>query len=457
MSKLVESIATRGWLTQPCSLDMLKLLDQEHQMTSGFQEQLILKAIELGITPVVHYFVDPWAANPNRKVDMGSKTILTCCCKHGRLEYFDMILPHVLNGLFANRSDYEYDDWSSDKGIKLTGLSGLFSIAIIHGHLHIAKRLHQLMRKYEGFNTLEHIISSIDMALIYGHLDMVNFILGIKPSRQLDETTLCLIDDVHPNILSVDLLKRLMAHPNLKCRFAKVLGEAIMIGDKQIKCDVIKWWQQTHHGMIETDYRYALSCALEVCDVYMIQWTKIKLSKTFLDDSDYVVLLKHVGVKISEQEFLMLARDERRGISDNNYFDCLMKAASMSLSVITLIIDHFNTPHTTNHPSCFSGWFRHPVRRLSIKDTKDIIEVIIKRGDTDSLDYLIKLPLCRTPLMNIFNLNDLVNIEHGIKILKYLIDSGYINTDKLPQLIDHACINGDLEIMHKHAPRTITK
>ncbi|GAM28199.1 hypothetical protein SAMD00019534_113750 [Acytostelium subglobosum LB1] len=144
-----------------------------------------------------------------------------------------------------------------------------YRAAAINGRLDIVKKLFAVITPLdwaEDFNPCQ----SIECVLENGYLDVATFMLD-QPvvaddedeDNEDDDNDDPVIMDIHPSILTIGLLRRLVAHPRLNCLFAKVLAGAILNRDKT----VINYLEFNEQGVFGTDYCAALGAAASIGDV----------------------------------------------------------------------------------------------------------------------------------------------------------------------------------------------
>ncbi|GAM24570.1 hypothetical protein SAMD00019534_077450 [Acytostelium subglobosum LB1] len=447
----IESLE-RSWLKEkPWSLEMLQLMMQHSLFAPKGQVRLLLKAIELGITPIVkHLVVDgnliqQILDNPERSMCVTAEELIDHCCEQGRLEYLEMLLKVIPQQTYTATEDN-----SNEPGI---GLRQPFLSAAMNGHLAVAERLHAIILSY-GPSDSSHAIDAITDVLSNGHLDMANFILNIlssNPERCAKDTRY--IDVVHERILSIELIDRMLAHPNLKCRFNGVLGNAIASGNKEVINMLMGTLPET--TPIKTNYREALEQAAKIGDVDMISRILEHKPKSSLTSTHMCLLIKQIGLpdsKVTEDVFIELVNkmDGGPGQSSSTLCSLLLAATSNgSLTIIKFIVEKMSTFETGDPNSA--------VHKISTYSMKEIIDSCIERGDIESMEYLIQVAMKVSATANKrgykHKISELFTLPScNISILTHLFDKGYITVDNpkdntVSSLVDWACKYGKSDII----------
>ncbi|GAM22515.1 hypothetical protein SAMD00019534_056900 [Acytostelium subglobosum LB1] len=194
------NMVTLMWLEEPYALEMLELLKELSLLTDvNLQSTLLVAAVSLGLTSIVRYLIDTYENY------MDISDAMDACCQYGRLEYLEWLLPCSLNKRPSGKQS--------------------FGIAVEHGQLAMAQRMSTVITS-TGDRHLNRL-SKITKVLEDGNLQMVNFLLDISADMPKNKDSKTTVNNINPKILTIDLLERLMANPNIKCNFAQVMGQAI--------------------------------------------------------------------------------------------------------------------------------------------------------------------------------------------------------------------------------------
>ncbi|GAM26861.1 hypothetical protein SAMD00019534_100360 [Acytostelium subglobosum LB1] len=398
-NQCVNMIA-EGWLTKPWALEMFQLIVKHSLMTPEFP-QLLIKAINHNVSSVIRCWVDS-------------------------LEGPDERLNNILDQ------------------------------SICHNKIAIAQwlwkdRLPNLSYKIDP-------LDSFGTALKCGHLEMFDFLCTIQQhASTFDPNKYSDVQNIHPSILSTELIERLMAHPNIKYPFGLVLGQAIQSGNKAVVDMLLNDERLTLSRERTYDYKDAVMNAIDVGDVDVIrQIFKVDPTVRLYNGEGLLPLFNHIGLPgsmITEDVIIELADKliSRPSLCLNvqSLPLLLCKAATKSLSLIKMVINNFTT--FNNHQGddddvCV-------VHQMTPNMFKGVIDVCIKKSDTESIDYLIHLAITASKQQHV-HIHELINLEscNNTSTLAHLFDRGYISidddkSDALPRLVDWACYTGDLDIM----------
>ncbi|GAM19496.1 hypothetical protein SAMD00019534_026710 [Acytostelium subglobosum LB1] len=407
---------SKGWLTKPWAVEMLQELLKHDLLRPDCQAALLLKAIELNLILIVKHFIDTGLVTELLSLDdinsitLESQSLIEHCCQHGQVACMDLMLPLVtLPGAMGPAID----------------LGDCFKCATKYGHLEIVKKIHSMIKS----SGATHALDSIGYALSRGHLDVVNFILNVIPK---DQNKRCSISTIHHSILSVDLLKRLMAHSNLDCGFEMVLSSAVQAGDKTV-IDLLNFTFINHED--------ALNNAVAIFDLDTIRRIiKGPKQKANLSRNHMCTLLEHMaapGCKLSEKEFIELVRPHLTKTTITKMLDV---ASSISLSLFKFVQNNF-TKDIVLGSNNFREW----------------IDNSVERCDIESIGYLLKLAeIAFKEEEKKFSLGNIITLEKcNTTIIEYLLDNGYIDVgdddtgpnNALVQLVDMACIDGNLDFI----------
>ncbi|GAM22522.1 hypothetical protein SAMD00019534_056970 [Acytostelium subglobosum LB1] len=439
------------WFNKPCALEMLEVLTQHELITIELEISLFFKAIELDMIPIVRYFVKDREIAPNMPVvpfaDLNplnnlQRRAIDLCYKYGRMECLELLM---------------------DDGMLLPS----FGMAVRYGNLAKAQQMHSLIVS-SGNNVLiqkHRPIIHLAHALDFGHLDLANFILNLAASTKTNHGDDD-VDDVydrveirriHHSILSIELLEKLLALPNVICSFDCVMGEAIKMsatesGDND-KQEVIKMLEQlSRKGVISTNFSFAFIQASKLADIGSIRRLNtlvkdMKLVGTVssiynLSLYEMINLIRQLNNNILTEETIKeFETDNIKTNSFNIIFNLMSDGDMPSLSTIKLFVTHLTT--FGNDPDDDLAKFRRA-------NVSAIIERVIKNEHIETIDYIINLALT---INKYFKLQDSFNLEMcSLPVLKHLLDKGYISvddhqSDAIIRLVDWACREGHLDII----------
>ncbi|GAM28180.1 hypothetical protein SAMD00019534_113560 [Acytostelium subglobosum LB1] len=225
-------------MKDPNALELTKIF-RDHGLLNHHQLSIVLqKAVLHNNTQLIEYLIDIEGRY--------SDGLLGYCGDHNL-----KLLDWVLDNLRTRTEDV---------------LNGYYDV-VERGQLQTAKRIYEF--------TAKHIVEEIDKMGLYktaddplrdGHLELACYILGLpyveRSEEDREDDEFC-IREVHQSILSVDLLEKVMAHPELRCTFDYVLASAILTGKK----DVIDMMMANKTGVFQNNYHYALGAAATVGNV----------------------------------------------------------------------------------------------------------------------------------------------------------------------------------------------
>ncbi|GAM19300.1 hypothetical protein SAMD00019534_024750 [Acytostelium subglobosum LB1] len=225
--------------------------------------------------------------------------------------------------------------------------------------------------------------------------------------------------------MSIDLIDRLLAHPNFRCRFNHVLGSAIVAGNKEV-IDMMLG-PLPKDTPIRTFYRYALRQAALVGDLDNIKKIMI-ISREELTVYDIGSLIDRVGVYgslVTDDVVMELAKSKS---IESQIYTLFTKAASKSTALFRFVMERISSNDL--------------LHKINIVDINTAFEACVNRGDNESLEQVVQLArtACSTSALN------------------HLFDYGHYSVDdnKSLQLMDWACENGKLDIMRMIHQRCTT-
>ncbi|GAM28189.1 hypothetical protein SAMD00019534_113650 [Acytostelium subglobosum LB1] len=400
--------------------------------------------------------------------------MLLSCADHGLQEDLDHILRYIpASQLPPNR------------------VMNSFSEAVRYGHFEFAKRLFTIITNDLPTDEMEIIdpLFLLNDKLKQGLLDQAMFLCDLPNNNNPNNGRNTSVVDIHPRILSIGLLRRLMAHPNIRCTFQSVMARAILNGDK----DCIDLLELNQDLVFETDYRQALWAAARIGDVALVdmimtrhprgcmplqdveeygnEFSPIKRARhraalwACVEPAVGLVMARHIasgninkfGIdtlsNIMEstccpqtkmtyevvQAFIKSWLETTN--NDQDIIDILKNAASHSYSLIKLMHTIFIE---ANHRLLFTR----------------AIPQCAQRGDTQTIKFILDVAQDATaatgngPLnLNLNVLTDLKSIKiSDVDVMTMLMDTGIIqNTQQYHPIIvgvlDHACSNGLVDMM----------
>ncbi|GAM28205.1 hypothetical protein SAMD00019534_113810 [Acytostelium subglobosum LB1] len=192
------------------------------------------------------------------------QALLELCAADGQ----GVVLNHILE---------RFQDFMHPSVRWYVNYNKIFGCAAVNGHLDIVKQLHQfIISRDRTFDPCR----SISEVLKRGHEQVVDFLLGLplKNDQDMDEEEdddhddaillqepIQPVRDIHPSILSIGLVQKLVAPPHqFKCSFDRVMARAILNQDKATITFLEE--QRDEHQFI-TNYNLALGAAATIGDV----------------------------------------------------------------------------------------------------------------------------------------------------------------------------------------------
>ncbi|GAM26066.1 hypothetical protein SAMD00019534_092410 [Acytostelium subglobosum LB1] len=421
-----------NWFNRPCALETL---------------QLYLKHKILGLSVI--------------------QTLITECCEQGRVESF-----HVLMSLVDDDTDHVDDqvDEDDDDHIEewLTYFSDQFTRC---GHLDIVKRLCSYLQSND-VDLTEHILRAIPNALEHGHFDVFNFLMdvlpsviiggGDKPSDDDDENadSVASVGSVHHSIISIDLIKRLNSCPYIMFKANDdCLIQALKTGDTDL---IEHYFKELMERKTNYNLGNSFKVAMEVGNVNIARKMIAMLPEMMVTGDHVISLLKSLGGRdaAKDDEVTESTIIEFLRLSQRHHVKDLMEAASnRSLSMIKLVVDHFNSMP------------KNDVDRMYATDFRQSIDVCAKRCDIQSIDYLIDVAINvdgRNPPdesstgvrygWDQHRIHDIITLDviTNSSVLTYFMDKGYINvcddndkfnSNALTTIVNNACVSNNLDII----------
>ncbi|GAM20960.1 hypothetical protein SAMD00019534_041350 [Acytostelium subglobosum LB1] len=437
-------VLRKGWLTKPWALEMVQFLRQQSLMPHRQCLQNILEiALSDGLPSSVFGYIVRECEEDVVQLDTWS--LIESCCEYGRPEHLDIML--TMPGIDLSESR----------------LVELFDTGSRSGCLAVVKRIHQLIK---GSGHRQHVINSIQYALEDGHVDLVNYLIDqcVMMMMMTSYQTIQMVGirRIHQSIVSIELIERLMAHPNI--------------------------FDLTHY-----DYHHGLIDAFELCDQALIEYIEMKNPPLKQHSSDLFRASMKVGNVQMAKKLLM---DKDRGLTCSasdvaSLIDCIglpgkgidvtedkvaefvalmprsdcandaiVAASSKSLSLIKLVITPFIYEISAADlvASCnFNRWIDNCAKRCDVQAIDYLINLAIrvrhrvtsKHGygwDQQRIQDMITL--------NVFN-------DSNASVLSYLMDKGYLSVENVKSsalaiIVNNACVDGNVETLRMIHQRCVT-
>ncbi|EGG21650.1 hypothetical protein DFA_01536 [Cavenderia fasciculata] len=225
-------------VSQDCFFETLKICKQYQIYSPDDWDRVLLDAAKASNSAVVHY-------------------VLTFRKSHGILcDLFDIAAGNNLQLL-----DYLYQEHNIKYGQK----GGAFISACFSGNMEIMKYLFETMPP-SATVCYNH---GLEIALYNSHMDVANYILDNQSStiKAVDPETLTpskwIVNYVGMEILSIELLERLVNHPNVTTMFNWMLGIAISAR----KQDIVQYLISLPKSDVSFDLEHALCQAASINDL----------------------------------------------------------------------------------------------------------------------------------------------------------------------------------------------
>ncbi|GAM26058.1 hypothetical protein SAMD00019534_092330 [Acytostelium subglobosum LB1] len=257
--------------------------------------------------------------------------------------------------------------------------------------------------------------------------------------------------------MSIYLIERLNASPLIKYEpDDDCLIQALKSGDKDmIEHCFTELSERTLNYRLESAFREAMELGnVSIARRLMALWPKMNVT-----GSHIVLLLESLGRHASEVtestiiEILILVPEP-----SYNEADIIRAASNISLSMIKLVVDHFNSMP------------KNDVDRMKATDFRKSIDLCAKRCDVQSIDYLIDVAINvdgKNPPANIgsgsvrvtrvrygwdqHRIHDIITLDviTNSSVLTYFMDKGYINvsddndkfnSNALYTIVNKACV-----------------
>ncbi|GAM19406.1 hypothetical protein SAMD00019534_025810 [Acytostelium subglobosum LB1] len=404
-----------GWLTKPWAVEMLELLTQHELLSNKLHTQLLYKSIELKQSQILQFYIQS-NQMPLSKLELEKGNMfITMCCTYG------VEIDHLEAAL---------------KGLPFKQLARLWdqyiNYAAENGHLAILQKILSYGSWCDRLAS-DKLFGLLPKVLQNGYLDVANFILSFPQSK-----ISVAINSIHHSIISIDLIDRLLTHPNVNCRFNRVLGSAVEAGNKEVINKLLG--PLPANSPIKTFYRYALQQAALVGDLDSIRRIMV-IGGVKLSVDDLGALVDRVGQPnslVTEDVIIELAKSNSVEPQVERFSTLLTKVASSSLALVKLVTEGLSKD------------------MILTADVNAAIEACINRGDNESLEIMIQLSktVClkgRPTERRVFSAFKLESFNSSA--LNHLFDHGHISVDDakseaLTELVDWACEEGKLDILH---------
>ncbi|GAM28190.1 hypothetical protein SAMD00019534_113660 [Acytostelium subglobosum LB1] len=343
--------------------------------------------------------------------------------------------------------------------------------ATLNGHFDMARRLFTIFTN--------------DLPL-WGRLDLRKLICVMLRQGHLDQALFI--------ILSIGLLRRLMAHPNIRCTFASVMARAILNGDK----DCINFLELNQDQTFETDYCQALEAAARVGDVdtanmIMIYHPddcmpleQVDLDDSTLDDEDWHLpiaqaryqtdLWSRVDPAVGLEMARHIASGDIGGFDTKSMYNIMASTRRPQTKMTDEVVQAFVMSWLATRQPNIDKYIIKIVKNAGSQSHSLIkmmhtifteanhrllftraIPQCAQRGDTQSIKFILDVAReasGNVPLnLNLNVLTDLKSIKiSDVDVMTMLMDTGIIqNTQQYHPIIvgvlDHACSNGLVDMM----------
>ncbi|GAM19126.1 hypothetical protein SAMD00019534_023010 [Acytostelium subglobosum LB1] len=411
-----------AWLTKPWALEMFILLREQSLIDQAVEKYLAIAAIKNNVPSIFKYYMD-------QCIHSAPSSILVAD-DDDDYEYDDdatddeeMEEEGGLNVTLSREIEYELIEnclqpkrASEIKDLVLQyipliiiedqgQLIELFKLASRIGDMDLVVKLYGMIdHKKSGFS----VYDGLAQALLGDTINVVNFIL----SNATNVSTRYTVNDISASLLSIGLIERLMAHrPQVVCDLSLVLTQAITVGNKV----VIKYMMDNEHGVFKNDYHIAFARAIKVGDMDSARWI-MELSD--LDIDHYISMIRpglnnqivKIDSQLTEDDIIECASVLYSDTEDHSdLYTLLISAAKRSHSLLATVIDEF-----------FSEL---RLLKMSNKQYMSPMEECIKRGDTQSIDYLVRI--CTEYGRHLPH--EILPVEMtDPAMMEYILDKGYI-------------------------------
>ncbi|GAM21857.1 hypothetical protein SAMD00019534_050320 [Acytostelium subglobosum LB1] len=231
------------------------------------------------------------------------------------LKYCYSLHPEVLNILLTS---FTVND---------TDLISTFTNAVTHGNMETVRFLSPYLEQRGCYDKID-ILTMVQSALTVGSLDLIDFILSVSEKDLVDRQHNYIgINDVHPKIISIELIERLRTIPRLRISYDLFLARAITGG----KRDVIEMLIQTQFQV--SKYQRVLAAAADVGDVVsaamIMEKNVVCTPLLFLHNAGCYVVegQPYKWAKVHPEVGMLIAKyyqDKGQTITWNEWFDMVM-------------------------------------------------------------------------------------------------------------------------------------
>ncbi|GAM25585.1 hypothetical protein SAMD00019534_087600 [Acytostelium subglobosum LB1] len=404
------------WITKPWALPLLQtlVLRKILGLDRRWEKGLIREAIKLNLIIIIQLFIDSNCLIHD--ADNVSELIKFGCQFGSSTEMLDMLLSSI----------------PPPKGIddRPEWLIEALILAAKNGHLGMLKMIQSNILDINYIMVLQ----SIKAALEHGHLDALNHLFNLmdditSPSPAIAGCDQYRIDitNIHPSILSVDMLNRLKAHPHLNCMLDNVLGKDILVASVEVINMMMS--ESPTNIPLTIDLKYAIQQAAIVGDMISINRIVERCPVLLPSIDDLEHLVDHSA---TPDDMIIPLFSNRQYLEYPSKL--LMKAvATRSLALVKSIFEEqcqvFSDPRSEEF-----------IYEISTKSFRTMIRTSIKRDDIEMMGYVLKVAMSKGATKNKkgnqrHSLGDLVKLKYcSLTILHHLFDNGYVSVDTFHQL-----------------------
>ncbi|GAM26668.1 hypothetical protein SAMD00019534_098430 [Acytostelium subglobosum LB1] len=367
----VSGVLTK-WLQCPSKsiLEMIQLM--RPSLSKDTAIHVLAHSIRMDIQPVSQYIIDRYRL-------LNDPRLPAVCAKHGYFELYNILPQSTDNSRIMFDTIMERDNCLMP--------------------LDIATKTYQHLLDNGSKPTINFSVN-VPGALMHCR-NKVDLLLSL-PHTQGNPNKLVRINNIHPKMISVGLLERLLADPRFQCDFDFVMSSAIDAGDRQ----VIEMLEANTDNRFKTHYKSAFNTAASVGDLDTI--------KMILD---------------------------KRNLSTNtsNSFDTFKYVSTNMMEK-----------------------YQADGRMLPIEPLLSLFVEYFKRGDIEAIELLKQQSIdCNQKDPNQWAFNGRFGIHSLLgsnmtpitnsKVLTHFIDKGYLDMVNkqhyLTRVIEHACENGNVDII----------
>ncbi|GAM26667.1 hypothetical protein SAMD00019534_098420 [Acytostelium subglobosum LB1] len=367
------------WLRNPPEsiLEMIQLFGQPFSQETA--NHVLAHSVRMNIQPVSQYLIGTYQL-------LNDHWLPAFCAKHGYFELYN-ILPQS-----TDNAKMMFDTiMQSDKCLM---------------PLDILKKIDfQLLGNVGTLNSNLRFLMPSALMVCRNRVDLL---LSLPHIQGNPNNNLVHIKNIHPKLISVDLLERLLADKRYQCDFDYVMSSAIEAGDRQ----VIAMLEANTDNRFKTNYNSAFNAAATFGDVDTI---KMILDKRHLTTGHKSTLGYQIGMK------------------------------TLHPDVATQVLDHYKSDGSI----------------IDFGQLKSLFVECFNRGDIEAIEHLLKQSIdCNVKDQSfnsklgilLFLFSHMMTPITNCKVLAHFIDKGYLDmaTNKqhyLTRVIEHACENGHVDII----------